>query len=814
MAALRHRSVGLNTPAEPRAPVSFQVERFEYAPADLVLRLWLRLSFELPGDAHPKLLIERAAVEHCHEPLLASISRAPLVQAIEWRWRGSFAVPPELASDPRALFALSLREDLRLVLPEPRDLTAGVCEPSTSVDGGGQARSYYLRRRALPLVVATQLCALPGWMAGGALADGSAGAGTGIGAVPTPEPPTGTAPSTPQEASAPPGGTEPAPAPGPQEAPASEAQGSSASSSTPQPTSVATDTATSLHPAAGTSAPSVPSAPMSAPEVTRRHRQSTTSVAPPTTDSATDHPTKHHRRKHTSMRPRAGEHARGGGDLTGSSHVLALSPQLAAAQAAALAASLAGSAASIQALDFYRIPLFLLPIYQAAAAEYQVPWQILAAINEVETDYGSDLSVSSAGAVGWMQFMPATWIQYGVDALDAGYADPYNPVDAIFASARYLQAAGALRNLRAAILAYNHSDEYVQSVLLRARLIAAYPHAAIRTLTGLIDARTPVDSSKLTWGTPLTSAPKGGAHAKAPASSLTAKGPGSALAPPPVASGASASAGASAQPARLVELLSAPSAAVVAVQDGRVIRMGASRELGRFLVLRDVYGDVFTYAKLGGIDSTYLASKALRTHRTTSLPIEHPGPLTGALSPSTPIRGKVRLFAHPANTGSPATARPGDVRRSLHAELRLPLRVGSVVSKGTVLGVVRVPPGAKDGHLRFAIQPAGDPETVDPRPILANWKQLERALHLQGAHDASIDAILQSATSTLERSFRARQGASRIGHSARTNPAAPAPFVTGAALSAAQWDRLIVRIGQLRLPSVSTQPSTAAIPDS
>src|SRR5438309_82442 len=113
---------------------------------------------------------------------------------------------------------------------------------------------------------------------------------------------------------------------------------------------------------------------------------------------------------------------------------------------------------------FYRIPLFLLPIYQAAAVQYGVPWQSLAAINEIETNYGTDLAVSSAGARGWMQFMPATWLQYGVDALNTGYADPYNPVDAIFAAARYLRAAGAAHDLRAAVLAYNHSDEYLNSV--------------------------------------------------------------------------------------------------------------------------------------------------------------------------------------------------------------------------------------------------------------------------------------------------------------------------------------------------------------
>ena len=131
--------------------------------------------------------------------------------------------------------------------------------------------------------------------------------------------------------------------------------------------------------------------------------------------------------------------------------------------------------------------------------QYGVPWQILAAINEIETDYGTDQSVSSAGAVGWMQFMPATWLQYGVDALNAGYADPYNPVDAIFAAARYLRAAGAATNLRGAILAYNHSEEYADSVLLRAKLISTYPKAVIATLTGLIDGRLPVSGKHVAW---------------------------------------------------------------------------------------------------------------------------------------------------------------------------------------------------------------------------------------------------------------------------------------------------------------------------
>ena len=93
-------------------------------------------------------------------------------------------------------------------------------------------------------------------------------------------------------------------------------------------------------------------------------------------------------------------------------------------------------------IENFEIPPFLLPIYQAAGTAYGIPWQVLAAINEVETDYGRDLSVSSAGAEGWMQFLPSSWAQYGVDANGDGYEDPYNPADAIFAAARYLRAAG------------------------------------------------------------------------------------------------------------------------------------------------------------------------------------------------------------------------------------------------------------------------------------------------------------------------------------------------------------------------------------
>ena len=85
-------------------------------------------------------------------------------------------------------------------------------------------------------------------------------------------------------------------------------------------------------------------------------------------------------------------------------------------------------------IDQFEIPPFLLPIYQACGTEYGVPWQVLASINRIETAFGTNLNVSSAGAMGWMQFIPSSWRAYGVDANEDGRKDPYNPVDAICAA--------------------------------------------------------------------------------------------------------------------------------------------------------------------------------------------------------------------------------------------------------------------------------------------------------------------------------------------------------------------------------------------
>jgi murein DD-endopeptidase MepM/ murein hydrolase activator NlpD len=114
----------------------------------------------------------------------------------------------------------------------------------------------------------------------------------------------------------------------------------------------------------------------------------------------------------------------------------------------------------------------LLELWKGAGAAYGVPWEVLAAINKVESDFGRNTGPSSAGALGWMQFMPSTWMRWGLDADGDGVANPWDPEDAIYAAARYLAAAGAQEDLYRAVYAYNHADWYVRDVLALAQVFA------------------------------------------------------------------------------------------------------------------------------------------------------------------------------------------------------------------------------------------------------------------------------------------------------------------------------------------------------
>jgi murein DD-endopeptidase MepM/ murein hydrolase activator NlpD len=104
-------------------------------------------------------------------------------------------------------------------------------------------------------------------------------------------------------------------------------------------------------------------------------------------------------------------------------------------------------------------------VWRRGGAAYGIPWQVLAASNKIESNFGRNMGPSSAGAVGWMQFMPSTWLRWGTDASGDGIADPWDPEDGVFSAARYLAAAGGRVDLERAVFAYNHADWYVKDVL-------------------------------------------------------------------------------------------------------------------------------------------------------------------------------------------------------------------------------------------------------------------------------------------------------------------------------------------------------------
>ncbi|QOY36813.2 lytic transglycosylase domain-containing protein [Anaerobacillus isosaccharinicus] len=146
-------------------------------------------------------------------------------------------------------------------------------------------------------------------------------------------------------------------------------------------------------------------------------------------------------------------------------------------------------------LGDHSIPAVYYPIYQSAAEEYGIPWELLAAVHRVETVFSlMDPLVSPVGALGPFQFMPRTWVGwshpgsalgkiedniditsielirlhsgYGIDANGDGIADPFEIEDATFAAAKYLSDHGAANgDIEKALFAYNRSNAYVDEVL-------------------------------------------------------------------------------------------------------------------------------------------------------------------------------------------------------------------------------------------------------------------------------------------------------------------------------------------------------------
>lgn len=129
------------------------------------------------------------------------------------------------------------------------------------------------------------------------------------------------------------------------------------------------------------------------------------------------------------------------------------------------------------------IPAAMLELYESAAPTCPgLGWPILAGIGKVETDHGRNVAVSSAGAEGPMQFLPATFAAYAVDGDGDGRTDINDPADAVFTAAHLLCADGAgdPARLASAIYDYNHDAAYVGRVLAWA---VAYGIPTIDTAT-------------------------------------------------------------------------------------------------------------------------------------------------------------------------------------------------------------------------------------------------------------------------------------------------------------------------------------------
>jgi hypothetical protein len=95
----------------------------------------------------------------------------------------------------------------------------------------------------------------------------------------------------------------------------------------------------------------------------------------------------------------------------------------------------------------------LLGYYREAEAATGIGWTYLAAINLVETRMGRIVGLSSANAIGPMQFLRSTW-----DGCCVG--DPTVDRDAIIGAATYLRRRGGPADMGRAILGYNPNDAY------------------------------------------------------------------------------------------------------------------------------------------------------------------------------------------------------------------------------------------------------------------------------------------------------------------------------------------------------------------
>ncbi|HUE25836.1 MAG TPA: peptidoglycan DD-metalloendopeptidase family protein, partial [Solirubrobacteraceae bacterium] len=236
-------------------------------------------------------------------------------------------------------------------------------------------------------------------------------------------------------------------------------------------------------------------------------------------------------------------------------------------------------------------------------------------------------------------------------------------------------------------------------------------------------------------------------------------------------------------------IFAAQGSPVIAVNDGKVVKIGHSQKLGKYLELQDSTGNVYTYAQLGSIPTTYavpkpvtvtageiakelskpLAAAPRPTGPATAGQQQAPAPPSSAKATKEAKSGPISLPVTPAKTSSsaPATSIPAPmVKERLFAnpsrpasyaaggELQMrnagpaisnfqnyfsdvlhlaknqytlkPLKAGAIVVAGTILGRIAAGNPALASHLQFMIRPAGKKAPyIDPKPILDGWKLLE-----------------------------------------------------------------------------------------
>ncbi|HEU0317285.1 MAG TPA: M23 family metallopeptidase, partial [Solirubrobacteraceae bacterium] len=293
-----------------------------------------------------------------------------------------------------------------------------------------------------------------------------------------------------------------------------------------------------------------------------------------------------------------------------------------------------------------------------------------------------------------------------------------------------------------AIFAYNNANWYVDSVLLRAKLVGGMPADLVSSLTGLTDGLFPVHATaKYADDVTETAALAHQASTQGtPAAATTA-----------------------------TNIYAQVGAPVIAVKDGVITAIGDTPSLGRFIALRDGAGNTYTYSQLGPVSHLYAAPKAqvapaAPATRAASVPSDpaprapasaghQPAGRTAAPVAVTPVApahpatdtaasAPQRLFAYPARRAAYAAggwrqiAHPAPANLSAYlvenpdlkpadVELRV-LAPGAEVVAGTILARIGAAAPGSAPHLGFQIRPAGkNAPLIDAKPILDGWKLVE-----------------------------------------------------------------------------------------